>query len=87
MFIKIKLFFQAMNRKIDSIDNDLDKIGNLILQTQNLIAQHERLNHDWFTYTQNAQAEMNKKISSIEMEMLLSSGACLYNNFEGKENM
>lgn len=34
-----------------------------------------------------SQAEINKKFSSIEMELLMARGACLDNNFPGKEDL
>ena len=32
-------------------------------------------------------AALRKAVSSIEMELLIQRGACLDNNFEGKEDM
>lgn len=32
-------------------------------------------------------AAITKRLSSIEMEMLIQRGACLDNNFEGKQDM
>jgi hypothetical protein len=43
--------------------------------------------HEYFVYLDKHVASIYKKVTSMEMEMLLNRGACLDNSFEGKQEM
>ena len=47
----------------------------------------EQRQHEWFLKINTSQAETNKILTSIEMELLMARGATLDNNFEGKQEL
>lgn len=87
MFKKIKNFFLNMNSVLrqnhiltEAVKKDvsfLDHKVNFLVDNYKQIPLH----------IQKDIAGIQKTLSSIEMELLLARGACLDNNFEGKESM
>lgn len=87
MFAKTRLLLQELRTYILRT-NELAGFGRKdIAIVRQDVEDIIRKQHEWFTRVERNQAAMAKTLSSIEMEMLLQRGACLDNNFEGKEQL
>lgn len=83
MLKRIRRFFLDQNSKIDLINQELKCMNHHL----NNIHQHQREMYSGRDDVKKDLAAILKRVSSIEMELLISRGACLDNNFEGKEDM
>ena len=83
---RIKSFFKDQSKKIDNIYNEVRATDHHVFSLHK--AQIELFNHIVAYGDLGKQlAAISKRISSIEMEMLIQRNACLDNNFEGKQDM
>ena len=86
--------FPRNAKKVDEILHHVLRIIELCSFSRKdlVIIRHEiedskQRQHEWFARLHSSQAETNKLLSSIEMELLLARGASLDNNFEGKTDL
>jgi len=87
MFRKIKEFFNIVDWRSHLLLKNQEAFGLRIMDLEKRISKTESLQHEWNSKLNASIAECIKRLSSIEMELLLGRGACLDNNFEGKENL
>ena len=87
MLRRIIRFFRHLDDKItrSSINFETLNMRTSFMASELKIIQQRQ--HEWFLKLQASQAEANKRLSSIEMEMLLARGASLDNNFDGKTEL
>jgi hypothetical protein len=87
MFSRVRIFFHRLKSTVDCIDVGLKQMSRnmerFAFQFTSLFAA-QKISLDAI---QKQNAEIIKRISSIEMELLLTRGACLDNSFPGKGEM
>lgn len=90
-FWLIPRFFRDIRREQWDQRNRLnglqDDLRNSVEFLRNDIKDHKMHNHNCFLHLCNDLAALNKVLSSIEMELLMARGACLDNNFDGKQDL
>lgn len=87
MFSKIKKYFREVKimvfRSVELSRYTRKDVAIIRESVEDFTQRH----YEFCMQITKAQAAIAKTLSSLEMEMLLARGACLANNFEGKENL
>lgn len=87
MISKIRSYLLDLKKNIASIAESQFRITSQLREVLYQIDESNQLHHMEFLSLKEEMAAITKRVSSIEMEMLLARDACLDNNFEGKEEM
>jgi hypothetical protein len=87
MIKKAKKYFRDLMLKVDRNYNHTQTTREEMHLIQRQLTSLEQKVHEYFLNLKSEQAATSKSISSIELELLMKRGACLDNNFEGKQDL
>ncbi len=87
MISKIRDFFKELKQEVHR-SNFLSQMNSKdITYMRDQLNKATETNCSYFKNFESSIAAIAKTVSSIELEMLMSRGACLDNNFEGKQDL
>jgi hypothetical protein len=76
-----------LEAEMESLNKSMDRLVISCAKIFDLFHQSTMMNKDLILLVRDEIAANSKRLSSIEMEMIISRGGCLDNNFEGKEDL